>query len=231
MAEDQGRFVGGAMTRPPFSPQAEGTIRFELDFGVSPPPRARTIAELNAWRGLLYRLGLTGQDPRRYGGLAYGNVSQRESLNRFIISCTQTGGKEWLTSDDYCLVTDFDLEANRLCAEGQNPPSSEALTHAAIYAAKETITHVLHIHSPEIWAYHDRLDIPTTAADIAYGTPDMAKAVKQGVTYEDKPVICMLGHPDGVIAFGRSAEDTALCLLRCLAGALQLAWSDEETPA
>lgn len=213
------------------APETEGVIRFALDFRTAPPLAPAAIAELNACRSLLYRLGLTGQDPRRYGGLAYGNVSQRETPRRFIISGTQTGGKPRLSADDYCLVTAFDLEANRICAEGQTSPSSEALTHAAIYGAKETITHVLHVHSPEIWAYHERLAIPTTGAEIAYGTPDMARAVRRVVLHGDGSIICMLGHRDGVIAFGQSAEEATLCLVRHLAKALQLAWSAEETPA
>jgi len=219
------------MMHTPLFPETEGIIQFEMDFRIAPPPTPHSIAELNAWRGLLYRLRLTGQDPLRYGGLAYGNVSQRETRDRFIISGTQTGGKERLTASDYCLVTGFDVEGNRIFAEGQIPPSSEALTHAAIYAAKETITHVLHIHSPEIWAHHEHLAIPTTGAEVPYGTPGMARAVQQAVLHGGQPIICMLGHRDGVIAFGQSAEDTTLYLVRYLAKALQLVWSEEEIPA
>jgi ribulose-5-phosphate 4-epimerase/fuculose-1-phosphate aldolase len=215
------------MDREPPSRETEGVIKFQLDFRTAPPPARETIGELNAWRVVLYRLGLTGRDASRYGGLAYGNVSQREAQNRFIISGTQTGSKERLTAEDYCVVLGFDLIGNRIRAEGPIPPSSEALTHAAIYAANADITTVMHVHSAEIWRYHPRLAIPTTPADIAYGTPEMAQAVQQAAQAGRSAIICMQGHVDGVIAFGVTAEETALCLIRHLAKALRLVQSHQ----
>lgn len=211
------------MTRPSLPLETEGVIKFDLDFRSAAPPASETLSELNAWRCLLYRLELTGQDPRRYGGLAYGNVSRRETHNRFIISGTQTGQKKWLTASDYCLVLDSDLAGNRIRAEGSIRPSSEALTHAAIYAADASVTSVMHVHSPEIWGYAEPLGIPVTPADIAYGTPAMAQAVQRAVHEGAASIIAMLGHQDGVIAFGQTAEDAALCLVRYLGKALILA--------
>ncbi|MFM8333814.1 MAG: class II aldolase/adducin family protein, partial [Candidatus Methylumidiphilus sp.] len=99
--------------------------------------------ELNAWRQILFRLGLTGLDPRRYGGLAFGNVSLRTQGSRFAVSGTQTGGKPRLGPQDYCLVTGFDLAHNRIHAEGPVKPSSEALSHGAVYAANRSVGCVL----------------------------------------------------------------------------------------
>ena len=96
---------------------AEGVIKFGLAFNHGPPQELETIAELNAWRQIIYRLGLTGCDPARYQGLAYGNVSRRTGTNSFIISGTQTGMKPYLSPSDYCLVLDFDLGKNRVWAQ------------------------------------------------------------------------------------------------------------------
>lgn len=208
-------------------PQAtEGVIKFRLDFHPALPPASAIITELNAWRTLLYRLALTGRHPRRYGGLAYGNVSQRETQDRFFISGTQTAHKERLTVKDYCLVLDFDLQGNWIRAEGPIRPSSEALTHAAIYAANAGAKSVLHVHSPEIWEWHRSLGIPATRIDIAYGTPEMARAIQEAMLEGDAPIICMRGHQDGVIAFGRSAEEATLCLVQHLGRAFGLASPD-----
>lgn len=215
------------MIHSPTPPEAEGTIKFGLEFRNAPPVAQQHIANLSAWRDLLFRLGLTGRDPGRYDGLSYGNVSQRQGENRFFISGTQTGYKERLGANDYCIVQAFDFGANRIVAEGPIHPSSEALTHAAVYTANHAITHVMHVHSPEIWNHHEPLGIPCTPTQVAYGTTEMARAIYSAtVTDKHPPIICMLGHQDGVIAYGRSAEEAALCLIQYLGKALCLSWPD-----
>lgn len=72
----------------------EGVIKFQLDFRQGPPPEAPDLVELDAWRDVLLRHGLIGQDPGRYDGLGFGNLSRRvpgRTDNAFIISGTQTG--------------------------------------------------------------------------------------------------------------------------------------------
>ena len=77
----------------------EGVVQFKLTFLPADPLPASMLGNLNAWRQILYRLGLIGQDPHRYGGLGFGNVSIRlesGNANSFIISGTQTGGLDRL---------------------------------------------------------------------------------------------------------------------------------------
>jgi hypothetical protein len=202
--------------------ETEGVIQFQLDFTPAPPLPAADLAELNAWRGLLYRLGLTGRDPDRYGGLAYGNVSLRLDAHRFVVSGTQTGGLAELGAEHYSVVTRIDLEYNRLWAEGPIPPSSEALTHGAVYQSS-TARCVLHVHSPELWQFAADLSIPVTPADIGYGTPAMAEAVGRLAQGADSRVIAMGGHQDGLIAFAPTLDQAALPLIRLLAEALRIA--------
>lgn len=204
----------------------EGVIQYRLDFAPGPPPPPDRIRELNAWRTILHRLGLTGLDPVRYGGLAYGNVSVRLTQEatdtpRFLISGSQTGGLERLTNRDYVEVTDFDIGANRLTARGCIRPSSEALTHAAVYQADRGVTCVIHVHSPELWSSAEPLGLPTTARHIPYGTPEMAAAIQEWVLKRGVPVIAMLGHEDGILAYGKTIEDAAQTLLHHLAASLQ----------
>jgi hypothetical protein len=206
----------------PAGGEEEGVIKFGLAFRRAGPLDWAGVAALDAWRQVLFRLGLTGLDPARYGGLAYGNVSLRAGARRFIVSGTQTGGKPALGPGDYCLVLDFDLAENRLCAEGPVEPSSEALTHGAVYEAVPRVGCVLHVHSPEVWRNAGRLGLRQTGAAIAYGTPEMGWAVAEAVAGRGAGVVAMGGHEDGVLAFAGCPAQAAARLLRCLARALEL---------
>ncbi len=209
--------------------EKEGVAKFKLEFLPAPPQPQASIAELNAWRQILFRLGLTGRDPTRYQGLAYGNLSRRAGTGSYIVSGTQTGAKPCLSPDDYCLVVDFDLENNRIRAEGPVEPSSEALTHGAIYAGNPQAECVIHIHSPEIWRNTRQLGITFTAPSIAYGTQAMGRAVQEASGDASAGVIAMGGHEDGVIAYAPSVEQAAVELLRCLAKALELEQQSDDS--
>jgi len=198
----------------------EGAIKFNLDFTFARPDGMQNISEVDAWRQILHRLGLIGQDPERYEGLAFGNVSLRINRRGFFISGTQTGGKPCLAIEDYCQVLEFDIAHNRIHAKGLVKPSSEALTHAAIYEAKGQALCVIHIHSPEIWRHAHQLDIPTTAATIAYGTPAMGRAVSEAAK-DGEGIIAMGGHEDGVLAYAKTAGQASCLLLQALAKAVE----------
>lgn len=205
------------------SDDPEGVIKFELDFVHASADLgfAGELAEIEAWRTVLWRLGLTGQDAARYGGLAYGNVSRIASWPQFLISGTQTGGKARLGVDDFCLVLTCDVRSNSIKAQGPVQPSSEALTHGAIYDAAPRTGCVIHVHSPEIWRNAKRLGIYMTEESVAYGTPEMGWSVGRAAALMGKGVMAMGGHEDGVLAFDDTVEAAALTLLRCLALALR----------
>ena len=59
-------------------------------------------------------------------------------------------------------------------AQGPVKPSSEAMTHSMIYDQDVDAGCVLHAHSSVIWNHAAELGLPTTAANISYGTPQMA---------------------------------------------------------
>ena len=201
----------------------EGVVQFNLTFLPADPLPAAMLGSLNAWRQILYRLGLIGQDPHRYGGLGFGNVSIRvESGNAtsFIISGTQTGGMDRLFPEHYTLVKTFDPATNSVVAEGVVRPSSESLTHGSLYRLDRTIGAVIHAHSPEIWTQADSIGIPVTRRDVHYGTPEMAEEVCR--LFQNTPVsvlkiFAMGGHEDGIVAFGSSMEQAGLTLVRYLA--------------
>ena len=204
-------------------PETEGVIQFDFDLetAMGPPVEASILQTLMAWRTVLRRLRLLGQEPGRYGGLGYGNLSVRdpEQPREFVITASQTSGIRDLGADGLCRIRDFDLARFRVSAAGTRPPSSESLSHAMIYDAGPEVEWVFHVHSPEIWRRAEALDIPATGADIAYGSPAMAGAVAELLaTNNERPLTFVtLGHKDGVFACGGNAGETGASLVSLLA--------------
>jgi len=206
--------------------EQEGVIKYRLDYRQTPPQDFPEYAELNAWRTILFLLGLIGQDSTRYGGLAFGNISFRPDHSRqFVITGSQTGGLIRLTNEHYSTILSADPSRNHIVAEGPIKPSSEALTHAAVYAADSEVKSVVHVHSPVIWRHYQALALPAIAPGIHYGTQAMAEAVLGLFNRnlpQEKPVFAMLGHEDGIVSFGASIAEASQMLIRTLALALQI---------
>ncbi len=210
----------------------EGVIKFDLQYTEADPPSARTLAELNAWRRILWQLALIGQDPDRYGGYGFGNISQRippldapAGKRQFVISGTQTGGLETLGAAHYSRIERYDPQANRVVAEGPVRPSSESLTHGMLYDLDTNIHAILHVHSPHIWQHASALDIPVTDAAVAYGTPEMAQEAGRLFRETDvlhKGIFSMGGHEDGIVAFGTTPGEAGSILLLALAKSYSL---------
>ena len=209
-------------------PAQEGVTKFDLQFTPSAPSPFDELRALNAWRTIFYRLGLIGRDSGRYGGVGFGNASGRLAPfdgpePRFAITGTQTGHLPVLDERHYALVVETDPGRNRVVAQGPVPPSSESLTHGMLYTLDGEIRYVFHVHCPEIWRSAHALGIPVTDPNVAYGTPAMAAEIERlfkATRVREQKIFAMGGHEDGVIAFGCSAQDVGIIMLRCLADAL-----------
>lgn len=211
--------------------EKEGVIKYQLEHRLTAININRNVAEIDAWRCILYRLGLIGQHPDKYQGYGFGNISCRLGDNdaRFIITGTQTGHLQHLGADDFSIVEHASPEENQLFSYGPCRPSSEALTHAMLYRQKPDIQAVIHVHSFELWQATQRLALPHTAADVAYGTPAMAQAVQKLFVYGQlgcQGVFSMLGHEDGVVAFGKNMTTAAQLLISTLSKAIEIASAD-----
>jgi len=103
----------------------------------------------------------------------------------------------------------YDFARNWLRYEGAATPSSESLTHAAIYESDSSISAVIHCHDSVLWAtLLDRA--PTTSRSVAYGTPEMAYEIMRlfkGSDLRSRKVFAMAGHQAGIVAFGKNLED------------------------
>ena len=206
--------------------EEEGVIKFDLHFTESAPLTVASLEELIHWRGLLWAQGLIGQDPQRYGGYGFGNVSQRvpgvlqpDNDMTFIISGSQTGHLQVLTGEHFAIVSSCDAYSNRVEAQGPIRPSSESLTHGMVYRQSENINVVLHVHSPDIWLAADALHLPVTNAAVEYGTPAMAQEVDRlfrETNVAQQKIFSMGGHEDGIVAFGYSASEAGAILIHAL---------------
>ena len=218
-------------------PEQEGVIKYQLSHQHIAVEEHISIVELNAWRTLFFKLQLIGQVAERYDGYGFGNISQRLSSasltdTPFIISGTQTGDIAILSRHHYCVVLKADPVRNSVKSAGKTRPSSESLTHACIYQQNQKIQAVIHIHSPEIWINSHQLELPCTAANIRYGTPEMAGEVKKlfaATPFQNTGVFSLLGHQDGIIAFSDSIEKAALLLIKIFSKAIAIEQAKQQS--
>lgn len=197
----------------------EGVIKYQLKYQQTEPLIDHDYSHLDKWHRCFKAKHILGQDPDRYDGLGFGNLSERIDQQSFLISGTQTGGIEQLNPEHYALVTSVNLSNNSVEARGPVKPSSESLTHAAVYSIDERIQFVFHVHSPGIWRARDDLGMAKTSDDIAYGTPEMAEEMfrlyQQG-SFRNGNILAMSGHQDGIISFGENADDAGNIIIETL---------------
>ncbi len=192
----------------------EGYIKYAMDWTPGPLPDAGLVSELEAWRRPLFAARLIGH--YEDAGIGFGNISSRcGDTGTFVISGTQTGHIETTDETHYALVTCCNIEANTVSCTGPVKASSEAMTHAAIYALDADIRAVVHIHSRTLW---ERLRgvLPTTQADVSYGTPEMAREfarLYRETDFAATGIAVMAGHEEGLIGFGSSVGVAASRLL------------------
>ena len=215
-------------------PEQEGVIKFQAEHRRQALSEARygeAAARLIAWREILGKLELVGQVEGRYEGAGFGNVSLRvgpfpgrPGHRPFLISGTQTGGVTCAALEHFCVVTHCDVALNRVESQGLTLPSSESMTHGAIYDLGPHIRVVLHVHCPVLWQEAERLKLPTTRKEVPYGTQAMAREVRRiyrQTSLPEKRIFSMAGHEDGIVVFGRSAEEAGQVLLAQLAFAYE----------
>jgi L-ribulose-5-phosphate 4-epimerase len=172
------------------------------------------LAELNTCRRKLLQLGLIGVDAN---GVGFGNLSIRDgATNKFYITGSATGGKPELALADCARVVAYDFKRNWLRCEGSAIPSSESLTHAAVYESDAKAESVIHCHDPELWtAFLNQA--PTTSKAVDYGTPEMAYEVRRLFKFTDvqsRKIFVMAGHEEGIVAFGKNLQEAFVVLMR-----------------
>ncbi len=191
----------------------EGVIKYVLNHSFKPVFSQIQVEDLVRVRDELWRLKLIGVYPLDHPdtpGVGYGNVSKRYTVDgQFIITGSQTGDLPTLSAEHFALVMDYDIDNNKVYSKGLSRPSSEAMTHAAIYEVGLGINWVIHVHNRDLWEKHEELGLLTTPQHATYGTPELARAIQ--VVFSkypdtDKPV-ALLGHEEGLVSWGKTAEE------------------------
>lgn len=194
----------------------EGYIKYDIDWTPGPAPDVAAARELDTWRRPLFEAGLVGVYEDL--GVGYGNLSVRcAAPGRFLISGTQTGSLATTDESHYSLVTEVDIDGNSVRCTGPVKASSEAMTHAAIYALDAGIGAVVHVHSRALWQHYRDGGLPMTDASVAYGTPQMAREFSRLYDETDFArlgVAVMAGHEDGLISFGPTLETATQRILQ-----------------
>ena len=172
------------------------------------------LAEINAYRRKLLDLRLVGVAPN---GVGFGNLSVRDgATDDFYITGSATAHIQELTLADCAKVMACDFERKRVRYEGSVIPSSESLTHAAIYKSDPSAGAVIHCHDFTLWsAVLNQAPITSKAAE--YGTPEMANDVMQLFAHTDaqsRKIVVMAGHEGGILTFGRDLEEAFAVLMR-----------------
>jgi hypothetical protein len=191
----------------------DGVIKFSYKLNFGTQNHQTDYLEIEKWRVIFYRMNFIGE--YREAKIGFGNLSKRiaSPKDSFLITGSQTGAMANLKLEHYCHVTDSNLEKNSVVAKGSIPPSSESLTHYAIYHSCPHINYVFHIHHEEFWNALIEEGTDSTPNHISYGTLEMAQEASKLIGNKQSGLFVMKGHQDGVVAYGTTAEETGKTLL------------------
>ena len=195
-------------------------IKFSCERAAAEITSFDGLAQLNAHRRKLLQLGLIGVDPN---GIGFGNMSVRDgATDNFCITGSATGGIHELTLADCAKVVASDFGRNCVRYEGSALPSSESLTHAAIYESDATAGAVIHCHDSKLWSAVLN-EAPSTSKAAEYGTPELAHEIMQLFKRTDvrsRKIIVMAAHEAGILTLGKDLEEAFAVLMRERKGAV-----------
>jgi L-ribulose-5-phosphate 4-epimerase len=196
----------------------EGYFKFTPEYVGDLGPVAGWVDALNQWRDKLYDLRLIGQYAEgELKGIGYGNISLR-TAGGFLITATRTGGLPRLGRQHYTEIVRVDLDRNSVEFRAVSPavtPSAESMTHGMFYLADPEIQAVIHVHHLEFWRRLMNV-FPTTARNVEYGTPEMAREILRLYRESDLParkIAVMGGHEEGIVSFGQDLNEAGTLLL------------------
>jgi len=182
-------------------------VKFTYDCADAEIARFDQLAALNAYRRKLLEQRLMGLCPN---GVGFGNLSVRDGISgNFYITGSATGGLPELTPTDCVRVVAYDFAKNWLRYEGVAIPSSESLTHAAVYESDPSTSAIIHCHDLGLWStLLER--VPATLKAVAYGTPEMAYEIMhlfEVSNTQSGKILVMAGHEGGIVTFGEDLKD------------------------
>jgi L-fuculose-phosphate aldolase len=124
-----------------------------------------------------------------------GNLSFRYALGFVITRAGSELGK--LTPRDFILVTNVNIGKKRVFVAGKAEPSSEAMMHSLIYAARPDVNAILHAHALNI------KDAIVTAKAHPYGTVEFAESAVDILRQHDKVIL----KDHGFVSTGMTVDE------------------------
>lgn len=162
----------------------------------------RQIADLAEWCAAFDREELAPIED----GASAGNLSFRTPAG-FVITASRTRVKTGLTVGDLVEVvrvelTDTDRGVVHYLADGGRVPSSDTLMHHLIYCARPDVVAVFHGHDPIVLAAGERLGVPVTGEETAYGSLVDARATADSLGQHDY----IIRRAHGFVSVGRTLD-------------------------
>jgi ribulose-5-phosphate 4-epimerase/fuculose-1-phosphate aldolase len=195
--------------------QDDGYVKYKAFWKSNNNPNKEIVKDLEIWRSQMLKLNLIGM--YKESGIGFGNIS-RLGDNGIIVSATATGGLKKLLPKHYPEVIKYNFEKNSVdyLGDKNSPPSSEAMTHAAVYKSDNNIKAVIHVHHLGMWKQLIN-KIPTTDKNATYGTPEMAYEIERlfkETNVRNKNILVMGGHEEGIITFGKNLDEAGNIMLQ-----------------
>jgi ribulose-5-phosphate 4-epimerase/fuculose-1-phosphate aldolase len=167
--------------------------KFRTEFARRAVSGDERLGELLTWCRRWSALGLVGD--------TVGNLSFR-TVDGFLINRT-AGDLGGITRQEFVEVVHAEPDRAELTVVGLYEPSSESLMHAGIYAARPEINAVFHGHSDRLLAEAERLGLPITAREQAYGTPELVAEILSAL--DGHRFVVMRNH--GFVSFGTTMTE------------------------
>ncbi len=194
----------------------EGIIKFNYELTPAKLIGSQFVKDINQCRSNLIKYGLIGVNQ---AGESYGNISVRFNQNEFIITASQTGSYQTLESQQLVVIKKCIFEDNKVLAAGEFKPSSESLTHGAVYSSDRRIKAVIHVHSLFLWQHLLNNHFPSTPQSAQYGSLELANAIielfKDSRVFSQK-IFVMAGHREGVVSFVKNLTEAENSILKFL---------------
>lgn len=197
----------------------DGVVKYSLEFEPTKPLAKKECKKIEKTRQRLYSLGLIGAYDN---GIGYGNISLRyKSSNKFLITATQTGECSTLKPKQYSLVKKVNFDTFKTYAMGSSKPSSESITHAAIYNLHKDINAVIHVHNEKLWNFmlENSSNGYLSTNDTPYGTPEMVEdinAMYKNISPLLNNAFVMKGHFEGIVTFGKDLKEAEEVLYKII---------------
>ncbi len=193
-----------------------GIIKFRFNLKMSSPINEEHFLPIEKWRIIFHKMNLIGE--YKTTNVGFGNLSKRLLVGEepFVITGTQTGHYPNLNGMQYCKVTKCNMTKLIIEAVGPIAPSSESLTHHAVYSKNPKINFVFHIHHIQLWNYMLKNKFPNTPEDIDHRSQAMIEAAKKCTQENEVGIFAISSSEGSVIAYGKNAEDAGKLILETL---------------